>query len=192
MGDAGYSLCESPGPRILACGYTESGGFGASDLWLLEIDPSGDTLSTRVYGGPADDQGNWILPVPDSGYVICGTTGSFGQGGKDIWLLRTAADTLAVLERREKRTRYLTAYPNPFRTSTKTSIGHSAKSIELKIYNPVGCLVRSFTLGPGLSALCWEGTDQSGHAVPPGVYFMVVGGGGSIETTKIVLLRGRD
>jgi hypothetical protein len=86
---------------------------------------------------------------------------------------------------------YLNITPNPFRTNMTIGfgIGHSAESRELKIYDVSGCLIRSFTLSPMLSALCWNGTDQNGRSVTPGVYFCALKNGDRTEIVKAVYIR---
>ncbi len=70
-------------------GYTKSFGMGGYDLWLIRTDVNGDTLWTRTYGGSSDDKGRGVLATNDGGYLIIGTTESFGAGGVDIWIVRT-------------------------------------------------------------------------------------------------------
>lgn len=55
-----------------------------------------DTLWTRVYGGNGVEAAVAIHQTTDSGYVIVGSTSSFGAGIQDFYLLRTNAngDTL--------------------------------------------------------------------------------------------------
>jgi hypothetical protein len=207
MGDGGYSIRELPSHKTIVAGYTETGGFGAADLWLLKLNDRGDTLAASVYGGTADDKGAWVLPTPDLGYLVCGTTGSFGQGGNDIWLLKIAADTMAINDGREGKIFKLTVNPNPFRTTTYISKGHSAplrgsvasyqdfqteKSVALNIYDVAGSLVYSLTLGSMPHALCWAGTDQKGRPLPSGIYFLIARCGRFTETKKIVLVRGSN
>jgi hypothetical protein len=50
----------------------------------------------RTCGGSLDDMGNRVFQTSDGGYVIAGTTKSFGAGESDIWLLKTDSlgDTL--------------------------------------------------------------------------------------------------
>jgi len=93
--------------------------------------------------------------------------------------------------------------PNPFRTTTHISIEQSAplrgsgasfqdfqtKSRELKIYDAAGRLVRSFTLGPMPSALCWNGYDQQGQSIPPGVYFARLETEEGVVVKKIIKTR---
>jgi hypothetical protein len=70
-------------------------------------------------------------------------------------------------------------YPNPFSTSTHiiitlSSIGHSAKGVELNIYDMSGRLVKSFPISNlqfPISKVVWEGRDNSGKRIPTGTYF---------------------
>lgn len=47
-----------------------------------------DIEDTLVFGGEEDDFGYAIEQVA-GGYIICGSTESFGSGGKDVYLIRT-------------------------------------------------------------------------------------------------------
>lgn len=48
-----------------------------------------DTLWTRTYGGPDDDDGFSICFHEDGGYVLTGYTESFGAGNSDVYLIKT-------------------------------------------------------------------------------------------------------
>lgn len=48
-----------------------------------------DTLWTRTYGGPEIDLCSWIGQTADGGYLLAGSTRSFGAGGLDVYLVRT-------------------------------------------------------------------------------------------------------
>ena len=95
-----YDACNSvqqtmDGGFILA-GMTSSFGAGGMDMYLVRTDPLGDTLWTRTYGGVEDDQANSVQLSFDGGYIIGGSTQSFGAGECDFYLVRTDAngDTL--------------------------------------------------------------------------------------------------
>ena len=47
-----------------------------------------DTLWTKVYGGNDWDASHSIQQTSDEGYIIGGTTASFGNGGQDMWLMK--------------------------------------------------------------------------------------------------------
>ncbi|UCC11645.1 MAG: T9SS type A sorting domain-containing protein [candidate division WOR-3 bacterium] len=85
--------------------------------------------------------------------------------------------------------------PNPFSTLTEISVGmgHSAKSMELKIYNTTGRLVKSFPLSIAYSLLptpvVWDGTDHTGRKMPSGVYLITVKHSEHVRTEKVLLIR---
>jgi hypothetical protein len=55
-----------------------------------------DTLWTKTFGGSADDYASAVLQTNEGGYIIVGTTHSFGAGAGDTWLIRTnlSGDTI--------------------------------------------------------------------------------------------------
>ena len=77
-------------------GNTSYFGPSGADVYLIKTDAGGETLWTRVYGGARDDVGNSVQQTTDGGYVVAGTTKSFGAGSQDIWLIKTDSmgDTL--------------------------------------------------------------------------------------------------
>jgi len=66
----------------------------ATDLWLIKTDSKGDTLWTRIFGGPLADYGFSVVQTDDDGYIIGGGTRSFGEGGRDGWMIKTDAQGL--------------------------------------------------------------------------------------------------
>jgi hypothetical protein len=94
--DHGYSVQQTSDGGYIVAGYTTSFGAGSADVYLIKTDASGDTLWTRTYGGTSDDCGYSVRQTSDKGYVIAGTTFSFGAGDHDVYLMRTNAsgDTL--------------------------------------------------------------------------------------------------
>ncbi|OYD16824.1 hypothetical protein CH333_02535, partial [candidate division WOR-3 bacterium JGI_Cruoil_03_44_89] len=62
---------------------------------LLSKTMSG-TSWTRTYGGPQYDAGSSVIQTQDEGYLVVGTTCSYGAGNRDLWIIRTDSlgDTL--------------------------------------------------------------------------------------------------
>ncbi|MEW6757371.1 MAG: PKD domain-containing protein [Acidobacteriota bacterium] len=64
-----------------------------ADLWAAQFDASGNVLWQKTFGGGDLDAGGGLWPVPGGGFILSGTTRSFGAGGSsngvgDVWLLR--------------------------------------------------------------------------------------------------------
>jgi len=59
------------------------------DAWLVELDMNGDTLWTRSFGGSGSDAGTSVARADDGGYIMVGSTDSYGAGGTDIYVIKT-------------------------------------------------------------------------------------------------------
>jgi|GEM_PF-1356780 len=73
-------------------------------------------------------------------------------------------------------------------------LSDGTESVELKIYNATGRFVRVFpvnqcNLDNSVKSVCWDGTDQAGCRVPPGVYFCRLETGDKTIIEKICLIK---
>lgn len=90
--DCCYSVIENSNGEYILAGWTRSFGTGGKDVYLLKIDVNGDTVWTRTYGGVNDDEGRYVQETLDNGYIIAGSTESFGAGASDMYLIKTYAN----------------------------------------------------------------------------------------------------
>lgn len=73
-------------------GSTDSFGAGKNDIWVLRLSETGEIQWQKAYGGTENEFGSSIRETSDGGYILCGTSASFGSGGEDIWVLRLNGD----------------------------------------------------------------------------------------------------
>jgi predicted secreted protein len=70
-------------------GVTSSFGAGSSDFWLIKTDAAGDIQWNRTYGGALAERSYEMRQTADGGYVMAGSTKSFGAGNEDFWIVKT-------------------------------------------------------------------------------------------------------
>ncbi len=81
--------------------------------------------------------------------------------------------------------------PAPGFTTLRFGLPRAA-AVDLGLYDPQGCRVRgllSRTQPAGESALTWDGRDESGRAVPAGLYFVRLATGGRTFVSRFVVAR---
>jgi flagellar hook assembly protein FlgD len=85
------------------------------------------------------------------------------------------------------------SFPNPFSQTTRIpfDLGQT-QPVRVAIYSITGQLIASLAhreMSAGSHEITWDGRDDSGRVVPPGVYFCRIETGLRIETSRIVIVR---
>lgn len=86
--DGSSDFIQTKDGGFLLVGNTFSFGAGGSDVYAVKIDRNGTVLWEYAYGGINNDFGNSVVQTQDSGFVISGSSESFGSGQRDVYVLK--------------------------------------------------------------------------------------------------------
>lgn len=70
-----------------------------SDLYVARIDNYGNLKWQATFGGTGWDTGRSLVEDNDGNLIICGFTESFGNGGKDVYILKISRDGNLIWQR---------------------------------------------------------------------------------------------
>jgi len=90
--DVASSVIETMGKDIVVAGHSRSFGAGLHDFLLLKTDSLGNLQWVKTYGGSNEDWAYSVYEAYDHGYIIAGSTESFGAGLKDFLMIKTNLD----------------------------------------------------------------------------------------------------
>lgn len=102
--DIANDILLHPDGGYVVNGYTTSNNgdvsdnHGGGDMWVVRLDPEGDVMWQKCFGGSGYDEGRNIALMDDGGYLAIGRTNSTdgdvsgGNGDYDIWIVRLAPE----------------------------------------------------------------------------------------------------
>jgi hypothetical protein len=96
FGGTSYDVANCVGLTVdggyIFVGSTQSFGNGNQYVYLIKTDASLTENFSKIIGGSGFNQGNSVMQTSDGGYIVAGSTKSFGQGGWDVYLIKTDAN----------------------------------------------------------------------------------------------------
>jgi hypothetical protein len=98
--DIPHDLCPAADGGYVVAGESSSSNGdvfhsrGASDYWIVKLDPQGNIVWKKSYGGTARDEAYSIDACTDGGFIVAGGTRSKNldvsdnHGGYDFWIIK--------------------------------------------------------------------------------------------------------
>lgn len=94
--DIANDICATADGGYVTIGSTTSFGAGNKDIYLIKINSIGGLIWSKTFGGANNDEAESINTTSDGGYIITGSTNSFGAGNYDFYLIKT--DSVGTIE----------------------------------------------------------------------------------------------
>lgn len=80
-------IATSDGNYVIV-GSSNSQSTTGQNANLIKIDPAGNEIWNKTYGGPANDHGCIVKQCSDGSLIMLGQTFSYGVGNGDAWLVK--------------------------------------------------------------------------------------------------------
>jgi uncharacterized delta-60 repeat protein len=91
-----YAITATRDGGCVVTGSTHSFGSKHNDIDVIRYGKNGKTIWHKVFGFDSKEWGNAIVAMPSGGFLIAGTTKSFGFGSYDFYLLELNAQGSSV------------------------------------------------------------------------------------------------
>lgn len=77
-----YGVCELNDQSIVVCGYQTSTDGNNAGMMVMKFDASGNLIFNQVYNGVFDEQAESVAACSDGGFILSGSSFSFGSGSQ--------------------------------------------------------------------------------------------------------------
>jgi hypothetical protein len=88
----GWAMAPTTDGGYVLVGQSNSFGEGAEDGYLVKVDAQGEEIWSQTFGGPEEDRLFSVDQGSEGGFVLTGTTRSFGEGdrgNRDAYVVKT-------------------------------------------------------------------------------------------------------
>lgn len=89
--DNGSDVIVANDGNYVVLGNTESYGAGRFDFYLLKLDPNGNLIWSKTYGGQYDESASGVLQTSNGEFIMCGNTKLSASGSRDAYVVRADA-----------------------------------------------------------------------------------------------------
>jgi len=95
---------------VMVKAYDNTGNVGESPVITVNVQNALSSLWKRTFGGSKDDEALSIQQTADGGYIVAGFTESFGEGKRDVYIIKLDEYGKKVWEKTYGRSAYDEAF----------------------------------------------------------------------------------
>jgi len=183
---------------------------GARDIFVCRLDPTGSGLLWSTFAGGSQWESGWDLEIDSAGGVqIAGATRStdfpttpgaydrtYGGGEEDSYLMRFIIPAASAVpppraDREIAPDPRVVVCPNPFNSSLSFE-APGASFAHVRLVDVLGRTVTSAEAGSLIrqgDSWLWQVADRGGHALRPGVYWLLLDGRQRIPGPRVTCVR---
>ena len=182
--ESGYSVQQTTDGGYIIIGSTTSFGNGGGDVYLIKTNSNGVEQWSKTFGGTGIEDGFAVQQTTDGGYIIIGSTSSFGNGGGDVYLIKTNSNGVEQWSKTfggssvERGYSGLQTIDGGYIACGKTlSFGNGSADVFLVKTDSSGVEQWSKTLGGSGYDVCWsiQQTNNGGYIISGDSYVGGVG-----------------
>ncbi|MCX6306341.1 MAG: T9SS type A sorting domain-containing protein [Bacteroidetes bacterium] len=180
--DYGISVDYTSDGGYIILGETNSfsQGTGDYDLYLIRVNHDGNVVWTKTFGGPYREGAGSVFHTDDGGFLVCGSTRSFGHGGSDVYLIKTNENGVVTsIPSRVLAANQLLVRPNP--ASGMITVTSPLRTLGFRITDLSG---KTVTVTGGTPANIAKTIDMTTFC--HGVYFLQAVTDNGILTGKVL------
>ncbi|MCH9812571.1 MAG: hypothetical protein K0U47_01345 [Epsilonproteobacteria bacterium] len=89
--DYARAIAKTNDGGVVIAGATKSFGKGSYDFYVIRLDTNGDKVWSQTYGGEDLDSAYGISATSDGGFIVVGSTDSYGAGNSDFYIIKIDA-----------------------------------------------------------------------------------------------------
>ncbi len=90
--ESAYSIQQTNDGGYVVAGETRSFGAENEDIWILKLASDGTIEWQKTYGGSQEEEASSIQQTGDGGYIVAGSTASYGAGKRDFLILKLSSN----------------------------------------------------------------------------------------------------
>ena len=188
---AGSCVQQTFNGDYIVSGTISNPSFDSLDVYLLKTDSNGNEIWNQTYGGLQGDYGANVQQTEDGGYIIAGSSFSYGAGSMDIYLIRLDTEgTLVEDFGRNSLVNFVLypPFPNPFNDIAVIRFENRlSMQMDLEVFDITGKRVATLLEGQmstGISEIYWEVENMAS-----GLYFIRLNAGRDSKIQKVIYLK---